>query len=222
MIKRTKLVGICLLLLTLQACKIQITAPEGGSVISGSGTRDCASGRVCLVNISSFGFSDTFTAVPKPGYVFSGWATGNGHFCQGRTDPCAIIPAPIAALKSSNNPDQLKFYQLIRDMLADSQAIFHLRPVFSSRASRSATLSWSIPTTRANGSALAPGELTGYEIYITTEKSGTSEVLEIKDPLKISHQISNLSPDVYHFAVSALDTNGLASELSEVVTKTIR
>ena len=46
-------------------------------------------------------------------------------------------------------------------------------------------------------------------------------MIGIQDPLKISHKISNLSPDTYHFAVSALDTNGLASELSRVVTKTI-
>ncbi|MBK8307042.1 MAG: fibronectin type III domain-containing protein [Gammaproteobacteria bacterium] len=222
MIKCTKLVGICLLLLSLHGCKVQVSAPAGGSVISGSGNHNCASGRTCLVNVPGFGFSDTFTAVPKAGYVFTGWATGHRHFCAGETGSCVINPGPVASLESSDNSSLVKFYRDMRRMLADPQAIFYLRPVFSSEASRSATLSWSVPTTRANGSALAFGELAGYEIYITTEKSGTSKVIEIKNPQKISHNVSDLSPDTYHFAVSALDTNGLVSELSAVVTKTIR
>lgn len=83
MIGYTKFAGICLLVVMLQACKIQITAPAGGSVISSSGSNNCASGRVCYVNVPSFGFADTFTAVPKPGYVFTGWVSGQDYFCGG-------------------------------------------------------------------------------------------------------------------------------------------
>ncbi|MBP8924962.1 MAG: fibronectin type III domain-containing protein [Pseudomonadales bacterium] len=221
MIGYAKFIGIFLALVMLQACKIQITAPEGGSVISRSGANDCASGRVCRVDVPNFRFADTFTAVPKPGYVFTGWVSGRDYFCGGGTVPCPIRPGPFTTLASSDNPTLVRIYEVVRDVLADSSKLYHLTPVFMPEGSRSATLSWSVPTTRANGSLLAPSELAGYEIYITTEKSGTSTVVEIPDPLKFSHKLRNLAPDTYHFAVSALDTNGMTSELSRVVTKTI-
>jgi formylglycine-generating enzyme required for sulfatase activity len=46
------------------------------------------------------GFSDTFTAVPAAGYVFSGWVKDQGFLCGGSLDPCALenIPAEATAL----------------------------------------------------------------------------------------------------------------------------
>ncbi len=58
----------------LQACKITQTAPENGWIKSRTGLHDCASGQTCIIiPVDGEGFSDTFTAVPGEGYVFSGW-----------------------------------------------------------------------------------------------------------------------------------------------------
>jgi hypothetical protein len=84
-----------------------------------------------------------------------------------------------------------------------------------------AVLTWSIPTTRANGDPLSPAELAGYEIYVTGETTGVSEVLQIANPMATSYTVQNLAPDTYYFAIAAYDANGLASELSAIVTKVI-
>ena len=84
-----------------------------------------------------------------------------------------------------------------------------------------ARLSWSIPTTRANGTALAPSELAGYEIYVLSESSGESTVLKVNNPLDSTYTLNGMSPGVYHFSMSAKDTIGKLSALSAVVTKTV-
>lgn len=84
-----------------------------------------------------------------------------------------------------------------------------------------ATLSWSIPTTRANGTPLAMGEIAGYEIYVIAESSGERQVIRVERGETTRHTIAELAPDTYHFAIVAMDTNGNPSELSPVVSKTI-
>jgi hypothetical protein len=83
------------------------------------------------------------------------------------------------------------------------------------------TLSWSIPTTRENGEPLGPQDLAGYEIYYTSEVSGVSAIIAINDPYVTTHAIEGLDSDTYHFAISAYDTKGLQSALSEIVSTTV-
>ena len=88
-------------------------------------------------------------------------------------------------------------------------------------AAQETVLSWSIPTTRQNGELLSPSELAAYEIYITADQSGGEQVIVVNDPMQTSYTIVGLAPDTYHFAISAVDVDGLRSELSIVVDKTI-
>lgn len=85
----------------------------------------------------------------------------------------------------------------------------------------SAVLSWSVPTTRADGQPLAMSELSGYEVYMLSESTGESRVITIDDPLSTTQTIDGLTPDTYHFAVTAIDASGLISELSSPVSKQI-
>ncbi|MFT7129533.1 MAG: hypothetical protein ACI89U_001650 [Gammaproteobacteria bacterium] len=84
--------------------------------------------------------------------------------------------------------------------------------------SSSVNLTWSIPTSRENGDPLAVGELASYEIYVVAENSGGDQVLIVNDPLTTSTTITDLQNDTYHFAISAIDANGLRSSLSELVS----
>lgn len=65
----------------IAACKLAVIVPSGGDVTSASGTRNCAGGSQCEFNITDKTFNDSFTAVAKPGYVFSKWAAGDGFLC---------------------------------------------------------------------------------------------------------------------------------------------
>ncbi len=84
-----------------------------------------------------------------------------------------------------------------------------------------ATLTWTVPTSRADGSPLAPSEIAGYEIYMIAESTGARSVIPVSDSAATRHTMSGLSADTYHFSMVALDTAGNPSELSAVVSKTI-
>jgi hypothetical protein len=84
-----------------------------------------------------------------------------------------------------------------------------------------ARLTWTVPVTRANGDPLPVGELGGYEIYMTAENSGASEVIVINDPLQQEFLLRDLEADTYHFGISSFDTDGNVSEMSPIVSKTI-
>lgn len=84
-----------------------------------------------------------------------------------------------------------------------------------------ATLSWSIPTTRANGSPIAIAEISGYEISMVAENTGDEQVIEVTGGATTTHTLTGLAPDTYHFSIAARDAEGSLSELSEVASKTI-
>lgn len=86
----------------------------------------------------------------------------------------------------------------------------------------SVNLSWSLPTSRENGDPLTVGELAGYEIYIVAEVSGQDQVIAVDDPLATSHMVKNLIADTYYFSISSIDTDGLRSAPSELISTVIQ
>lgn len=83
------------------------------------------------------------------------------------------------------------------------------------------TLSWLAPKSRDDGTPLALSEIAGYRIYVVAEYSGSDSVIAIDDPAQLSYTTGPLNSDTYHFSISAIDTDGLVSEPSPVVTSTI-
>lgn len=94
-------------------------------------------------------------------------------------------------------------------------------PEVAKTSNGSAVLSWTIPTTRADGTALSPGELAGYEIYVLTESTGQSQVIALDEPLASTYTVSGLATDVYYFSIAARDSSGQLSAMSDVVSKSI-
>ena len=87
-------------------------------------------------------------------------------------------------------------------------------------AGNSATLTWTAPTTRVDGSPVPMSELAGYKIYMGTASDAMTPVAKVSDPYTMEYQFSALDSGTYYFSVTALDTDDLESEIPEPVSKT--
>ena len=85
----------------------------------------------------------------------------------------------------------------------------------------SATISWTAPTARVDGSAIAMSELGGYKIYYGTDSSSLSTIVTITNSSQFSYQFNNLQRgSVYYFRVTAYDMGNSESQMSNRVTRT--
>jgi hypothetical protein len=83
----------------------------------------------------------------------------------------------------------------------------------------SATLAWEPPTQNTDGSPLT--NLKGYKIHYGTTSGAYETTVTINNAGLTSYVIENLAPGTYFFAISAVATNGLESDLSTEASKTI-
>jgi hypothetical protein len=108
--------------------------------------------------------------------------------------------------------------------VSDGQATASLSPfsvnvVAQGAVTGSATLSWSPPTERADGSPI--GELEGYEVLYGQRSRDYDIVVEIHNPGITRYVIESLGPGTWYFAVKAVTADGLESAPSQEVSKTI-
>lgn len=82
-----------------------------------------------------------------------------------------------------------------------------------------ATLSWLPPTENADGTALM--DLAGYQIRYGRSSDDLSRVIELTNPALSAYVIESLSAGTWYFAVAAVNTSGVASDLSNLASKTI-
>lgn len=92
-------------------------------------------------------------------------------------------------------------------------------PTTPTATAHTVQLSWTIPSTRENGSALALSELSGYEIYYYQEgtSSGAGEVVPVSGGTNTSTQVTINGSGTYYFAIAARDNAGLLSNLSNYI-----
>ena len=89
----------------------------------------------------------------------------------------------------------------------------------SGTTTKTASLSWSEPTTNTNGQALT--NLAGYKILYGTSASALSHIVQITNPSTVSYSISNLTSGTWYFAVLAYNTAGVDSPPSATIAKTL-
>ena len=82
-----------------------------------------------------------------------------------------------------------------------------------------ATLSWTPPTERADGSPI--GELAGYEVLYGQQSRNYDTTIELNNSGLTRYMIEGLGPGTWYFAVKAITTDGLESAPSQEVSKTI-
>ena len=83
----------------------------------------------------------------------------------------------------------------------------------------SATLSWTPPTEREDGSVL--DNLAGYKVHYGTNQSNLGTVVVLDNPGLSSYVVDNLGQGTWYFAVTAYDADGRESNFSNVGSKMI-
>ncbi len=83
----------------------------------------------------------------------------------------------------------------------------------------SATLSWTAPLTRVDGSSISLSEIQSYEILYGSSPDRLSNTITV-DGSQTSAEVTGLSPGTWYFAIRVIDTDGLTSENSEILTHT--
>jgi hypothetical protein len=86
-------------------------------------------------------------------------------------------------------------------------------------ATGSATLSWQPPTQNEDGTALT--NLAGFRVNYGRSASSLTEQVELANPGLSSYVVTGLSSGTWYFAVQAYTSAGVASDLSDVASKTI-
>jgi hypothetical protein len=82
-----------------------------------------------------------------------------------------------------------------------------------------ATLSWTPPTTRSDGSTLV--DLAGYNILYGRSSGSYSNRITLDNPGLTAYVIENLATGTWFFAMTAFDSKGLESSRSAEASKTI-
>ncbi|MEO8225405.1 MAG: putative Ig domain-containing protein [Gammaproteobacteria bacterium] len=82
-----------------------------------------------------------------------------------------------------------------------------------------ATVSWLPPFQRTDGSALT--NLAAYRIHFGGAVNALNQVVELSNPGLTSYMVEGLTPGTWHFAVTAVDSAGMESALSNTGSKTI-
>ncbi len=83
----------------------------------------------------------------------------------------------------------------------------------------SATLTWTAPTQNTDGSALT--NLAGYKILYGTSPSALTSVITLNNPGLTTYVIDNLPAGTWYFGMRAVNSQGVESATTSLVSKTI-
>ncbi|HEU0225960.1 MAG TPA: fibronectin type III domain-containing protein, partial [Steroidobacteraceae bacterium] len=86
-------------------------------------------------------------------------------------------------------------------------------------ANGSVTLSWSPPTTNADGTPIT--DLSGYRIYFGRSSSNLDEMVVISNPGTTRWVVDNLSATTWYFSMTSYNASGIESARSAVVSRTL-
>jgi hypothetical protein len=166
--------------LVLAGCRIDIAAPQGGSVQTESGNYACSEGQSCSIEVEDTAFAETFTAIPDPDQLFAGWAKAEKSLCGGSLQPCVLDasvmagqPALMALLESDEvfnlapqflSADEMRVYQIgdwvrFRGILSRSSGVADLE-----KLAVTAQLEFREPTYTLEGKGSIAARLTVEEV----------------------------------------------------------
>jgi hypothetical protein len=102
--------------------------------------------------------------------------------------------------------------------VSDGTAVASL-PAFRILVTGTAQLSWSAPTQNVDGSTLR--DLAGYRIYGGRSTETLVPFAVVTDPGELGFRVGGLSSGTWYFGVSAVNSEGSESALSNIGSKTL-
>lgn len=83
---------------------------------------------------------------------------------------------------------------------------------------------WQAPATREDGSVLSNSDIAGYEIYYTSiaaDNTTVDQLIEVSGADQSSYTMEDVPVGEYHFAVATIDSAGVKSQISDVITTVV-
>ena len=169
----------------------------------------------------------TTTVLQGTVYLFAPSATdadGNSlTFSVANLPAWATFNSATGRLSGTPTAGDVRTYSNITISVSDGSATASL-PAFSIQvvalATGSVTLSWTPPTSNTDGSPL--NDLAGYRVYWGTSPTSLSNSVTVANPGLATYVVGQLTPAVWHFAVTAYTTTGYESSYSNVASKTVQ
>ena len=160
-------------------------------------------------------------------YVFAPNATdADGNtltFSIANAPGWAAFNASTGRLSGTPTAANVGTYSNIRISVSDGTATTSL-PAFSIQvvalATGSVTLSWLPPTQNTDGSALT--DLAGYRVYWGPAPGNYPNSVTVPNAGLATYVVGQLTPAVWHFAVTAYTNAGVESGYSNVAAKTVQ
>jgi predicted phage tail protein len=87
-------------------------------------------------------------------------------------------------------------------------------------ATGSAAISWSMPTSNADGTALT--DIAGYRVFYGTNPGSLSNVVNVAGASSTSTSVTGLAAGTYYFAVATVNSSGVQSVASNVASKVVQ
>ncbi|MGH8249520.1 MAG: putative Ig domain-containing protein [Steroidobacteraceae bacterium] len=100
-----------------------------------------------------------------------------------------------------------------------SDSLDHFSIAVNQFALGSVTVSWTPPTTNADGSAIA--DLAGFRIYYGRAPDDLDAIVVIDNPGTVRRVIENLSPATWYFSMTSFDGSGVESVRTPVGSRTL-
>ena len=111
---------LLLVVCALSACKVVVTAPQHGAVVSEDLVFFCLPGERCEIDFADFTTDMKLQVIAKPGYKFDRWMDAPRHLCPGFTERvCRLNTNEL----DPGNPDHVA--------MLDSEHVFYLEAVLT-------------------------------------------------------------------------------------------
>ncbi|HUN71697.1 MAG TPA: putative Ig domain-containing protein [Steroidobacteraceae bacterium] len=193
----------------LPAFALKVTTPTTPPVITGSPAATATVGVAYSFQPAAHdpnGLSVTFGIFDKPSWLTFNSATGK---LSGTPTAAQVGTYSHIGISASNGYHTAQLPSFSITVPSQGAAL----------PPSAVTIAWTPPTENTNGSTLT--NLAGYHIYYGTTQSNLSKVVSITNPGVASYVLSDLTSGTWYFALTSINSQGVESARSPVVSTSV-